>query len=133
MNLLTKEEFFLYKKLNEYFKDSCSIKKFSKSIFNAKDGNKYLLPLFNDNINLYKSNKDQKNKNEINKMDYDFNEYREKINKQIDVNQQKIIELYLNNRLKKQKENNIINNIYLTPKIDKIKAQTPNQVIIKLI
>ena len=132
MNLLTKEEFFLYKKLNEYFKDSCSIKKFSKSIFNAKDGNKYLLPLFNDNINLYKSNKDQKNKNEINKMDYDFNEYREKINKQIDVNQQKIIELYLNNRLKKQKENNIINNIYLTPKIDKIKAQTPNQVIIKL-
>ena len=52
MNLLTKEEFFLYKKLNEYFKDSCSIKKFSKSIFNAKDGNKYLLPLFNDNINI---------------------------------------------------------------------------------
>ena len=67
MNLLNKEEYFLYKKLKEFFKDNCSIKKFSKSIFDSKNGNKYLLPLFNE-INFIYSNIEDKNKNEISKI-----------------------------------------------------------------
>ena len=130
MNLLNKEEYFLYKKLKEFFKDNCSIKKFSKSIFDSKNGNKYLLPLFNE-INFTYSNIEDKNKNEISKIDDDFNIYKDKIDNQNEFNHKNIIEIYLNKQLKKQRRNNYTN-IFLNSNIENEKRENPNQRIIKL-
>ena len=130
MNLLNKEEYFLYKKLKEFFKDNCSIKKFSKSIFDSKNGNKYLLPLFNE-INFTYSNIEDKNKNEISKIDDDFNIYKDKIDNQNEFNHKNIIEIYLNKQFKKQRRNNYTN-IFLNSNIENEKRENPNQRIIKL-
>ena len=68
MNLLNNEEYYLYKKLNNFFKENYSIKKFSKSIIDEKTGNKYLLPLFNSKIiSKYNNHKNEEHKNKIGK------------------------------------------------------------------
>ena len=121
MNLLNKEEYFLYQKLKEYFKNDYSIKKFSKSIFDVKNGNKYLLPLFND-INSFNSNNEEKNENEFNKVDEDFKLY--KYNDKNYIKRKKLIEVYLNSQLSKLKKDN---NIYFPSKLDKLNLQNQNQ------
>ena len=132
MNLLNKEEYFLYQKLKEYFKNNYSIKKFSKSIFDFKNGNKYLLPLFN-NINFSNSNNEEKNKNELNKFDDGFKQDNNIINHQNDIKEKKIMELYFNNnQFSNQKNDNNINNIYFPSMLDKLNLQSQNQRIIKL-
>ena len=76
MNLLNNEEYYLYQKLNNFFKDNYSIKKFSKSILDEKNGNKYLLPLFNTKILSkynYGKNEELEHKNKIKKNK--FNNY----------------------------------------------------------
>ena len=75
MNLLNNEENFLCKKLDNFLKDNYSIKKFSKSIFDEKNGNKYLLPLFNNKMKT----KDIKNENRNNRAE--INKNREHFNK----------------------------------------------------
>ena len=131
MNLLTKEEYFLYNKLKELFNDNCSIKKFSKSIFDSKNGNNYLLPLFNE-INFTHPNIEQKNKNEDSKIDDDYNLYKDKIENQNEFNQKNLVEIFLNKKLKKQNKNNYINNIFFNSNIENDKNEFPNQKIIKL-
>ena len=132
MNLLSKEEYFLYKKLKEYFKDDYSIKKFSKSIFDNKNGNKYLLPLFNF-INFSYLNTEEKNRNEINKGDNDdFKLFKSEINNKFDINQRKRMEFYFNNQIPRQKQDKLINNIYFPSKIDKLNLDNQNQRVIKL-
>ena len=117
MNLLNKEEYFLYQKLKEFFKENYSIKKFSKSVFDRKNGNKYLLPLFNE-INFSNSKNNEKSEEEKNEVDDYFN-------------RKEILELYFNNQLSKQNQNNYINNIYFPSKKDKLTFGTPNQDVLK--
>ena len=131
MNLLNKEEYFLYKQLNEFFKDNCSIKKFSKSIFDTKNGNKYLLPLFNE-MNFNYSNPEDKNKKEISKLDYEFNIFKELLNNPNEYTKKNIIEIFLNKQFKKQRKNNFRNNLFFKSNIDDEKKQMPNQRIIEL-
>ena len=127
MNLLNKEEYFLYQKLKEYLKNDYPIKKFSKSIFDAKNGNKYLLPLFND-INFFNSNSKEKNENESNKAEEDFKQSKYNNN---DIKRKKLIELYLNNQLSKLRKDNNINNIYFPSKLDKLNIESQIQRNIK--
>ena len=130
MNLLNKEEYFLYKKLKDFFKDNCSIKKFSKSIFDSKNGNKYLLPLFNE-INFAYKNIEEKNKNEISKIDDEFNLDKDKIYNKNEFNQKNSIEFFLNKKLKRQKKNNYINNIFFSSNNESNKNYNQNSKINK--
>jgi len=131
MNLLNKEGLFLYRKLKEYFKDNFSIKKFSKSILDKKNGNKYLLPFFNE-INLFKSNYEENNLNETNKIDDNFNEYNDRMIEQNNIKRNNIFEVYLNHQLKMQKQNNQVNNLYFQYNNEKFQFESPNQRNIKL-
>ena len=131
MNLLNKEELFLYKKLKEYFKDNFTIKKFSKSILDKKNGNKYLLPFFNE-INLYKSNYEENNINEINKIDDNFNEYNDRMIEQNNIKRKNILEVYLKHQLKMQKQNNQVNNLFFQSDDEKLQFESPNQRKIEL-
>ena len=134
MNLLSKEEYFLYQKLKEYLKNDYTIKKFSKSIFDIKNGNKYLLPLFND-FNFSNANKEEKNKNEISKEEEDYDDFKffkSEIKNQFDINQKKRIEFYFNNPFPRQKQDKIVNNIYFPSRIDQLNLDNQNQRVIKL-
>ena len=123
MNLLNKEELFLYRKLKEYLKDNFSIKKFSKSILDKKSGNKYLLPFFNE-INLFKTNYEENNLNEINKNDDNFNKYEDRMNEKNNIKQKNVFEVYLNQQLKMKKPNNYINNLYLQTNDEKLQFES---------
>ena len=107
MNLLSNEEFYLYDKLDNFFKDNYTIKKFSKSFLDEKDGNKYLLPLFNNKIaSKYDKEEKEEKKDKNKKKDFTYyNNYNliDEIN-DIDVinnskdYQKKIIEIYSKNK-----------------------------------
>ena len=115
MNLLNNEEYFLYKKLNDFFNEIYSIKKFSKSIFDENNGNKYLLPLFNNKI-LSNYEKKENNKNNIHIYNK-FNKY-DLLDEINDINfnnnskdfNKKIIKVYSKNKLvdKTKKKLNIL-------------------------
>jgi hypothetical protein len=65
MNLLINEEEFLNDKLNNILRDNYTIKKFSKSIYDENNGNKYLLPLFNNTDKIFLTSQSQNNKAKI--------------------------------------------------------------------
>ena len=109
MNLLNKEEYYLYQKLKELLKNDYIIKKFSKSIFDNKNGSKYLLPLFNE-INFSNSNHEQKNKKELTKIDDEFKEYKNINNPENEIKAKKIIEIFLNNNFSNKKQDSKKNN-----------------------
>ena len=123
MNLLNKEEFLLYKKLKEYFNDIYSIKKFSKSIFNAKNGNKYLLPLFND-INFHSYNKADDIKSNEEKTESNIKDYNNEIFENYKIKKSDFIHLFLNNeKIKNQLNKHKLTNIY----IGNIDTEAPSQ------
>ena len=125
MNLLNNEEYFLYKKLNDFFNENYSIKKFSKSIFDENNGNKYLLPLF---YNKIKSNNDKKenhkNIKENNHLFNKFNKY-DLLDEINDINfnnnskdyNKKIIRVYSKNKLNDKVKKKL--NIMFFPYADK--------------
>ena len=129
MNLLNNEEHYLYNKLNNFFKDNYSIKKFSKSIFDEKNGNKYLLPLFNDKYiyqNLIDSNR-SKNKNKQSPTKTNFNKYKLIEGNELNFNNFKennrnIIKVFISKK-SKEKEKKKINVIFFPSKIEKILPQ----------
>jgi hypothetical protein len=65
MNLLINEEEFLNDKLNNILRDNYTIKKFSKSIYDENNGNKYLLPLFNNTDKIFLTSQNQNNRAKI--------------------------------------------------------------------
>ena len=122
MNLLNNEEYYLYKKLNNFFKENYSIKKFSKSIIDEKTGNKYLLPLFNNKIiSKYNNHKKEKhkNKNKIEKNrlynDYHNNNLINEINNIENKNKpnKKIVTVYAKNKSYEQKSKKL--NVLIYP------------------
>ncbi len=133
MNLLNIEEYVLNNKLSNIFSDNYTIKKFSKSIFDEKNGNKYLLPLFNVKLSNYSNTKKNlKNKNENKLGDDHFNKF--KLSKDISDSftskeyNKRIVQVYSKNRLI-EKSNSKIRVVFFPSKVDIIKSQYPKKKI----
>ena len=121
---------YLYNKLNVFFKENYSLKKFSKSIFDEKSGNKYLLPLFNSKMNHEREKEeedDKKDENESNNYTYEkyrkFNSF-EKLDELSAKNQskdfnKKIINIYSKNKLK-EKDKKRVSILFFPHNVDRI-------------
>ena len=133
MNLLNIEEYVLNSKLSNLFTDNYTIKKFSKSIFDEKNGNKYLLPLFNVKLSNYnKSKKKFQNKKESKYSDDHFNKFKLSTDISDSINSKeynkKIVQVYSKNRIN-EKNNSKIRVVFFPSKVDIIKSQYPKKKI----
>ena len=133
MNLLNIEEYVLNSKLSNIFSDNYTIKKFSKSIFDERNGNKYLLPLFNVKLSNYsKSKKKSKNKNENKFSDDHFNKFKLSTDISDSMNSKdynkRIVQVYSKNRLI-EKNDSKIRVVFLPSKVDIINSQYPKKKI----
>lgn len=133
MNLLNIEEYVLNNKLSNIFCDNYTIKKFSKSIFDEKNGNKYLLPLFNVKLSNYsKTKKKNKSKNENKFSDDHFNKFKLSTDISDSMNSKeynkRIVQVYSKNRLI-EKDNSKIKVVFFPSKVDIIKPQYPKKKI----
>jgi len=133
MNLLNNEEYYLYKKMDNFFKDNYSIKKFSKSIYDENNGNKYLLPLFNNKIiiqNHPHANKNKKNKSEKKNLNDKFSKYKLiqlNTNNNITINEhnKRIVKVYILKK-SKEKEKKKINILFFPANIEKVLPEFEN-------
>ena len=133
MNLLNIEEYVLNSKLSNILSDNYTIKKFSKSIFDEKNGNKYLLPLFNVKlINYHNTKKKYKNKNENKFSDDHFNKFKLSTDISDSINSKefnkRIVQVYSKNRLI-EKSNSKIRVVFFPSKVDIMKSQYPKKKI----